>query len=561
MSTLEPDKRAALFALYRAGDHAGLAEAAQRLLAGHPADPLLLGLLGAARQALGDHAAAIEHYRRALAVQPDNTRLHNSLGVACLHCADIDAAIAAFQRALAGPSPLPAARFNLGLACSHARQWERAAGCFEAVLQTTPGHAGALSGLADCRLALGRTDGVEALYRQAIETAPAQPTAHRGLLGFLDQANRVDDLAAAVAAAQRACGDADFVRLWAGILAGRQGDLPAAIAALSALHFDDSRVPECFDERRRLSQLARLYDETDRPAQAFQAAEGANRISARICADAGIKQDLVRQRLHRSRALLEAGPPTAAAVAGRQQPVFVVGFPRSGTTLVDTLLRGHRAIAVAEESPAAARLAQDLHGGGAPLPALAEAYLGRLAAAAPGGPATRVRIDRFAMNLQYVVEILQVFPAARFVLVLRHPADCVLSACMQTFDDNAVSAHLLTLADAVELYDAVFSLWLAATEQLRPAVHTLRYEALVADPESVSRGLLGFLGLPWDSNVLHTTATAARREFIRTVSHDQVVRPLHSGASGRHRRYAQALAPIWDRLEPWLDRLGYRAPA
>ena len=252
-----------------------------------------------------------------------------------------------------------------------------------------------------------------------------------------------------------------------------------------------------------------------------------------------------------------------------RQPVFVVGFPRSGTTLMDTVLRGHPGIEVAEESDAVPTMVNGLCGpsdkyladlGGLSSDAIERAksvYFEALARHVEASDKTLRLVDRFALNSVYAGEIHRVFPDARFILMLRHPADCVLSCYLRTFVESSANDSFHSLEEAAHLYDRVMGLWTQLAEVLDLKVIEVRYEDLVAGLERTCRPVLEFMGVPWHPGVLDHQATARSRPYIRTASYNQVTQPLYAGATGRWRKYRAYLEPILPVLEPWMERFGY----
>ena len=280
----------------------------------------------------------------------------------------------------------------------------------------------------------------------------------------------------------------------------------------------------------------------------------------------------VRPQSRESRGQSKNFARNSTLTPGIDNPVFIIGFPRSGTTLLDTLLRGHPAIRVAEESDAVPALVNRLSGqSDERLETLADlqdrnvedfrkTYFDALARHAK--PAEGIlRIDRFALNTVYAGEIYRVFPQARFILMLRHPADCVLSCFMQTFYETSANAGFFTPEDSAHLYDRVFSLWRRYTGLLQLNVLQVKYEDLIADAEATCRRILDFLELPWHPGILEHERSAGDRPLIGTASYDQVTRPLYTEAQGRWQRYRAEMAPALPILEPWIRYFDYEEQA
>ena len=246
--------------------------------------------------------------------------------------------------------------------------------------------------------------------------------------------------------------------------------------------------------------------------------------------------------------------------------MFLVGFPRSGTTLLDQILDAHPGIHVLEEQPVLLALrdrVQELPGGypdalgeiSAKLrDELRALYQSRLQQA--GAPDGKLTVNKLPLNLIHIGLIHRIFPDARLILALRHPGDVVLSCFMQDFTLNNAMANFLALEDAARLYDEALRLWYACRERLPLQVHELRYEALVAGFDAEVAQLLQFLGLPWDDKV-RDFAAHARGRLIRTPSYEQVTGALHDRSIGRWRRYRAHMQPCAEILAPHIEALGY----
>jgi len=249
--------------------------------------------------------------------------------------------------------------------------------------------------------------------------------------------------------------------------------------------------------------------------------------------------------------------------ASARVSAFLVGFPRSGTTLLDTFLLGHRDVTVLEERgllvAAAGALGSlpNLPGAGAErLARAAQAYDDRLAAALDQPP-PRCVIDKAPLNMLLAPLIEVLFGKIPILFAQRHPCDTVLSGFMQSFTPNLGMASFLDLADAADFYDAAMQLWTRCVEVLKLNTHTVVYEELIADPAGALRPAVAFLGLDWDPALLDHQATARTRGPIFNPSQDQVTQPLSAYPVGRWHRYEEQLAPVLPVLLPWADRLGY----
>jgi Flp pilus assembly protein TadD len=546
------DLRREGYTLQTQGRHAEAAACYEQVVARDPGDWEIWNNLGNARRAAGDCEGAIAALNQASLIRPDLAAIHYNLGVSLAEAERFAESARAFGEAVRLAPDHPAALLDLGRALRRSKQYREALVSLDRAAQTAPGAADiplergrALSGL-------GRFDEAEAAYRAALALQPGLAAAFRERGLMLERGNRLEALPALLdeAAAQ---GVADpYLQALA---LEREGRFDEALGQARATD----------DPARRALLIGRLADKAGDAATAFAAYAEMNRLAAAR----GAADGAAAYRAHVA-ALKDMLTPAYAAgwskIApdrSRPAPVFLVGFPRSGTTLLDTLLMGHGQVHVLEEEPILQRVGEAL-GDFARLPGLDAAETNRLRALYFAeldafDPAARGRtvIDKLPLNILGAPLIHRLFPEAKLIFAERHPCDVVLSCFMQNFDLNDAMANFLDLGDAARLYDLVLAFWTRAREILPLDVHAVRYEALVADKEAEMRALTGFLGLPWDEALLDHQGTALRRGPIVTPSYAQVVQPIYRRAAGRWQRYRDQLAPILPILAPWAELMGY----
>jgi hypothetical protein len=261
-----------------------------------------------------------------------------------------------------------------------------------------------------------------------------------------------------------------------------------------------------------------------------------------------------------------AGPRPAAAI--ERGHVFLLGFPRSGTTLLEVILDGHPQVVSLEEHELLTdgvltfmREPLDLE----PLARADEAQLNALRAAYWDGvrkagvdAAGKVFIDKHPLNTLKLPLIARLFPRAKILFAVRDPRDVVLSCFRRRFKMNPAMYELLTLPGAAAFYDAVMNF----ADQVRPVLgldwRPVHYETLVADLAPKTRGICEFLGIEWDAGMGDFAARVQAREHA-TPSTAQLARGLDSSGIGHWRHYGAPLQSIIPVLQPWVDRLGYPA--
>ena len=421
---------------------------------------------------------------------------------------------------------------------------------------------------------LQKGDTGEALgyFERAIELRPEYLEAHNKLCEGLERSNRLDELQEALTRAREHCpGAHPALALREAELLKRKGEYDAARARLEGSAWqaadDDTRETAAY-------LLADLCDRLDAADEAFRYAEEANRITRASLAAQRVDPDAYFQLIDTlTRTFTDLDDPgwqeAAAADGERADPVFLVGFPRSGTTLLNTILQTHSEVQVLEEVSTVYQLESeflamsgDYSDGLSELDAvgierLRQTYFDAVDAHIPRAEQGSLLVDKLPLNLVHAGLIHRVFPRARFLFAQRHPCDAVLSCYLRNFRINEAMISCTDILAAARLYDRVMTLWSLYRDKLPLAVHTVRYESLITDFEATVSDCLAFLGLEWEEGIRNYMHTEINRGRIGTPSYNQVTQDLYTAASGRWERYRPHLERALPVLLPWTQRLGY----
>lgn len=368
-----------------------------------------------------------------------------------------------------------------------------AAPAYRRVLELDATHVPARVALAEIDKALGNIDGAVAGFREALRLRPACGAAWWGIANLKTRPLSSED---------RLQLDA----LWASVALTPEDREPLGFARASAIAAHDT------------------------PDVAWQALLDANAFVARRRPfDAGAFDAQIATQLQR----LESMPVPAIEGPGAEV-VFIVGLPRSGSTLLEQMLAAHPTIAAASELPDLPLLVRKSAATTGDAPPLAEAYRERTARWRNG----RYRhVDKWPANFLHVADILEAMPGARIVECRRDARDNALSCLQQYFAHGHAFSYSL---DAIARYGAGARRLMDAARNLAPAhVLTVEYETLVRDPESELRRVLAFLGMDWNEGCLNPERVV--RE-VRTASAAQVREPVDQRGIGRHRRFAFGFA-------------------
>lgn len=549
---LAPQDRAARGNLATLLVETGRAGEALDLVRTHDGTHRLARLAGYLHQQAGDLAQAVSAYEAAVAAEPADVEIWNNLGNARAAMGDVTGAAAAYETAIARGLSLPAVFLAL---CRALRGFEsrnaRLAAAREGYGRFPDDRELALE-FALALAADGQFDVAEAELRKLAAGEDDFGAAHVELGLLLENLNRLDELDAHIDAAQARGldgGQLAFLRAWS----LRRHDRFEEAAR------EAERIAPTVSPIRSAQLRAEIADRLGNADAAFGWFDTMNRAAvAEFPPSSGPS---FRETVVAANALPFATRAVSAAMAdGLQDPAFIVGFPRSGTTLLDTLLMAMPELSVLEEQPmlpmTRARFADlatttDV----ARLDAARGFY--RAQAAAFGALDGRRLVDKNPLHMAQMREVQGLFPAASIVLVERHPCDAVLSCFMANFVLNHAMRSFTTLEEAARTYDAVFTAWERASDALPIKVHRVRYERMVADLAGEMRPLLGFLELPWRDEVLDNQKSAAQRGLVRTASYAQVGRPIYGHARERWRRYRAHMDPVLPILAPWAEKMGY----
>jgi len=515
-----------------AGDAAKAERLARQALDTDPHDANALQVMGVAHLNAARLTQAVRYLRAAHEVAPHDPQILNTLAVALRRTGDLDGAREAYARA--GAMGNTQAWVNLGN------------------LERTE----------------NKVDAAMAAFTRALALDPALASAHAGLAQLYEARHELKRAREHAQLALRTDPSNELALLALGQVALRERDWDGAERLLAPLAKDMRANP--VNRALAIGAIGEARDRAGKPDAAFEAFSESNAILRQRFTEAF--NDLSSpyhpanvQRMIRfaERANFEAWRhPLAYADAA---PVFLVGFPRSGTTLLDQVLSSHSRVLCLEEKEALAGAVADLLSEEAlsEWDSFPEALIQerrRLywqhVEAMGAVVGDRVFVDKLPLNLVLMPAIIRFFPDAKVILALRDPRDAVLSAYQQRFGMNAAMAQMLQLESAARYYDAAMTLAERCRETLGSRLLEIRYEDVVADLEQAARTLAAFLDLAFEPAMLDFNATARGRD-INTPSARQVVEPIYSRSVGRWRAYAAQLSPVLPVLAPWTLRFGY----
>ncbi|MGQ0741558.1 MAG: tetratricopeptide repeat protein [Alphaproteobacteria bacterium] len=584
------------------------AEAIYRsLLRAYPEHPTLLHSLALALKSRREFAESENLMRRSIALSPRDAAFHNNLGNLLRAKGKLPEAEGCYRQAIALKPDYPEAHYNLGITLNELGRAEESLAEFERAVALNPRYVQAITRI-----------GAHYFHRDAYEEALARFDTALAILPDYFDANyyrgltlsALERYADALAALERAlAANPTSVQTLANLalMAARQSDSsrvrecaarvlaidPRQAVANIALAMVELAEGETVSAERRLrplldnqavsgNQRAFVFgllgdalDHQDKVAEAFAAYTSENnelfQTHAARFAGSGGRSQIARliDYFERAGSQQWSAPTDNRAADGETlQHVFLVGFMRSGTTLLEQVLAANPSLVTLEERDIfgetadiylkdAASLGQLCTLDGDELVRHREAYWQRVRNHAID-VSGKVFLNKHPLNTLKLPLIAKLFPRAKILFAIRDPRDVVFSCFRRHFGMNAATYELLTLEGAASFYDDVMRLANLYRKCLMLELCMHRYEDMVSDFEGSMHAVCRFIGVDW-MPAMQDFAEVAKARPIRSVSAAQVRRGLYREGLGQWRRYANELAPILPKLQPWIDEFGYAA--
>ncbi len=569
------NKLDALIALMGKGEFAAVIEQATKLCRQFPMSFELYNILGIANARLGRQLDAIAHFKKTIAINPAYAGAHYNLGNACRELGRLQDALDCYTSTLEAAPGFVDAALNLGNILKRLGRREEAIGYYEKALalkaddaraynnlgdtlielgrydeavakltralEILPDFAEAHNNLGNAHKGLGRHDDAVVCYHKAIDLKPNYADAHNNLgAAITDHGSRQAAIASYVAALRINPGFARTHRNLSTIKRYEEGD--PQIGEIITLLAEES-LP--VDDRTQLNfALGKAMDDLGQYDKAFACfAEGNSLRNKQLGYSAATDRELfnsIKSAYRLNTAPLE--PPPQSPGKNCPTPVFIVGMPRSGTSLVEQVLASHSEVHGGGELSAledAVNASGVLQPGASParLEELGQHYRASLAKLGVNKPYIT---DKMPLNFRWIGLIRQALPEAKIIHIQRDARATCWSIFRHYFATcgNAYAYDLNNLADFYNLYKGLMDFW----EGLFPGgVYRLNYERLTEQQESETRNLLNHAGLAWEGQCLefHNTERA-----IATASALQVKEKIYTGSSKAWRNYEKFLAPL-----------------
>jgi len=523
------------------------------LLSSHlPDDPKVFFELGRAFQETGQADKAVDQFRRVVRLVPLSADAHYQLAMSLGRSGDIEAARCSLEHALNIDHGHLRARISLGtvmhalgspmVALDHLRKAQSRAP-YDIELNVRLGRL---------FVELGNNEAARKLYMKALEVRPGHPEAVCGLASLYVYGGNPEAAYRLIEPLlQQKVVNVTVATTFAGICRPMRR-CNEAVVLLERCFQQAVSVEDC---SRLHFALGKLYDKEGAYHEAFQHFKQGNNKANRSY-DAWTEARWFSDNISHLDAGFFVRAPRAPLRPGCVQPVFIVGLPRSGTTLVEQILGSHPSVYALGELTDLPTIAASLHlelGISEPYPQclqqvnaetlirMQRRYMERLASRLKKG--VSIMTDKLPDNYKYLGLIQLLFPSAKVIHCIRDPMDTCLSSYFQYFSSGHLySYNLSDLGMHYRLYERLMIHW---HETLSLRILDFRYEELVSNPEEKIRSLLEFCELPWSSACLSFNNNI---RDVMTASHDQVRQPMYDTSVERWRHYSDYLEPLRESL-------------
>ena len=526
-----------------------------------------------ALRAVGSLDEAEKAFAEAIRLSPHNAAPHVNLGLLLIQRQDYLDAREKLLDAIEIEPNLPMIRIHAANACSLCQDFDRAEQLLKPWRQWLPLNDDSLQlELAHQLLLLSDGAGAELLLEELVRRQPMHIEGRIRLASVYERMNRMDDAQAMLRSIGAYSENIDTLtrNLVDHVQAGLEVRKRNLAAAKSLL---EGAGPRHAEDSTHYFELGEVYDKLG---------EYESAMTALRTAHARKIEEMMRitpeQFEPDAPALPTAVPDVSAedyrawpvfdAPDARNSPIFIVGFPRSGTTLLEQMLDAHPKLQSMDENPFFNRLADTLRRHDSrilgSLDVLRQFDCDELRKRYLTMVAEKVRrqwnaqlVDKNPLNMLWLPFIHRLFPNAKYILAIRHPCDVILSCYMQNFRSSILVTASASLRRLAQAYVAAMQVWLHHVDVLKPNVLVSRYEDLVADLPQQAARIATFLELEDASPMLQFDRHARDKGYIGTPSYSQVIEPVNRKGLDRWLRYREYFEPVLPVLEPMLRHWGY----
>lgn len=509
---------------------------------------------------------AVKYLEVAISQNSKVPQIYNNLGLIYTHLDKNEKAIEVFNKVIKLNSASSVTYCHLGIAYTNLSKVIEAEESYKKSLELDPKNALSLYNYGTLFKRLNDPKNAEKYLTKAISISPNNFPPYNNLMEVYDKSNQNEKLKKLIDDAKSKFKNNTSINLFDAKLLFKLREYEKVIELLEKISFDGK---EKYKEHNRTELIAKSYDHISNYKKAFEYFKITNEVNYDLNKDIVDKNkyiEVIEKRIKFFDKEKSIDWPILSEINKNSDPTFLIGFPRSGTTLLDTILRSHPLIDVLEEKPIVDKFVELLnikiksdfknlkdH----KIDKEMRDFYFREKSNYSSKKNCKIVIDKMPLNTVYVGEIVRFFPNAKFIFAIRHPSDCVLSCFMQNFLLNNAMTNFLNLEDSAKLYNQVMILWELYNNKLKINFHMIRYEDLIENFETEVKKLLNYLGVDWSNKVTEFYKTSKKRGMLNTPSYNQVSQPLYTKSIGRWKNYQDQFQDISPILDKWIQKFSY----
>jgi tetratricopeptide (TPR) repeat protein len=511
---------------------------------------------------------AIDLFQEALKENPLSFDISYNLGLLNFKLGDLEKSIKYFKKTISLNPKFSSAYSSLGVIYFRLKNKNLALENYLKSVNLDPKNFLTNYNLGNYYLFYGDLKNSEKYFLKSIDLQPKNFYPYNNLFQIYDRSNDLKKLEQIIKKILNFFDKTPDVLFLEGIYEFRKKNYKKTVKIFEDLNFDENKIQR---NTLKTNILAKSYDYIGEYSKAFEYFTIANDIMEKSTKDKFDKNkyvDLVKKKLNFFSNNLFKPSVNTEIYDEYIDPVFLIGFPRSGTTLLDTILRSHKSINVIEEQSLVDNLINDLNNNmkanfsnlnlitSDKVKELRNSYFKKREDLV-GYEKKIIYIDKMPLNIINVVELNKIFPNAKFILALRNPYDVVLSCFMQPFIPNDAMSNFYNLKDSADLYDLIMELWKKYNQILTLNTHTVKYESVVNYFDDTMKELINFLNIEWSDELKNFHLTAQKRGIIHTPSYDQVNQPLYKQSILKWKNYSDQFLETNAKLSKWAEIFKY----
>ena len=521
-----------LLEYYQAGQYSDAEKLAQSITQQFPQHPIAWKALGVIFGQSGRFSESLVPNQKSVQLAPQDAEAHSNLGNTLKKLGRLDEALASYTQAIALKPDYAEAHSNLGITLQELGRLDEALVKYTQAIALKPDYAEAHSNLGVTLLELGRLDEALVKYTQAIALKPDLASAHNNMGITLQELGRLDEALASYT--QAIALKPDYAEAHRHLTSMKRFDTKDEQYSKMLELYRNEDISE--EQRCHINfGLAKACEDLEDFKQAFTHYSEGNQLRKKLFNyDINTEVELFK-KIKSNYAQIVQNSLTSEKFPKNLMPIFIVGMPRSGTTLVEQIISSHSQVHGAGELHFAAQFGAAIATGvtevnSESLVDFRQNYLNKLQNISNGN---LIFTDKMPLNFRYIGLLTAAFPEAKVIHVKRNSAAVCWANYKQFFESKSIG-YCYAIDDVItyhKLYENLMDFW---TNKLSNRIYNLDYELLTVNQEKDTRRLIEYLGLDWDEKCL---SPQNNTRSVATASNVQVRQKVYQGSSEQWKKY------------------------